>query len=130
MITQDATHRFVSDTEKGTWNAKASTTVASQSANGLMAAADKKKLDGINLSAYQPKLSFVKKTVTLQSASATIPIGVPGFNKDTHLLMVFKNSVYLEVTDDYTIDTSSTNINLIGGTAAIGTVFNLIVIKF
>lgn len=35
MITQDATHRFVSDTEKNTWNAKASTAVVSTTANGL-----------------------------------------------------------------------------------------------
>ncbi len=46
-ITQDANHRFVTDTEKTTWNGKASTTVATQSANGLMSAADKKKLDGV-----------------------------------------------------------------------------------
>lgn len=36
MITQDATHRFVSDTEKNTWNAKASTSLVSTTANGLM----------------------------------------------------------------------------------------------
>ena len=36
MITQDATHRFVTDTEKTTWNAKASTAVVSTTANGLM----------------------------------------------------------------------------------------------
>ena len=47
MIEQDATHRFVTDTEKTTWNGKASTAVATQSANGLMSAADKKKLDGV-----------------------------------------------------------------------------------
>ena len=47
MITQDATHRFVTDTEKSTWNAKASTAVATTSANGLMSKADKSKLDGI-----------------------------------------------------------------------------------
>ena len=35
MITQDATHRFVTDTEKNTWNGKASTAVVSTSANGL-----------------------------------------------------------------------------------------------
>ena len=46
-ITQDTTHRFVTDTEKTTWNGKASTAVATQSANGLMSAADKKKLDGV-----------------------------------------------------------------------------------
>lgn len=48
MITQDATHRFVTDTEKSTWNAKASTSVATVSTNGLMSATDKAKLDGIS----------------------------------------------------------------------------------
>lgn len=47
MIEQDATHRFITDTERSTWNGKASTAVATQSANGLMSAADKKKLDVI-----------------------------------------------------------------------------------
>ena len=35
MITQDATHRFVTDTEKNTWNSKASTALVSTTANGL-----------------------------------------------------------------------------------------------
>ena len=47
MIQEDGSHRFVSDTEKTDWNNKASTTVASQSAAGLMSAADKKKLDDL-----------------------------------------------------------------------------------
>ena len=47
MIQEDATHRFVSDTEKTDWNNKASTALASQSAAGLMSAADKKKLDDL-----------------------------------------------------------------------------------
>ena len=47
MIQEDASHRFVTDTEKATWNNKASTAVASPSANGLMSAADKKKLDDL-----------------------------------------------------------------------------------
>uniref|UniRef100_UPI003FD7EC88 hypothetical protein n=1 Tax=Alistipes putredinis TaxID=28117 RepID=UPI003FD7EC88 len=47
VIVQDSTHRFVTDTEKTTWNGKASTAVATRSANGLMSAADKKKLDVI-----------------------------------------------------------------------------------
>ena len=47
VIVQDSTHRFVTDSEKTTWNGKASTTVATQSANGLMSAADKKKLDDL-----------------------------------------------------------------------------------
>ena len=47
MITEDETHKFVTDTEKSTWNAKADTTVASGEANGLMSSTDKTKLDGI-----------------------------------------------------------------------------------
>lgn len=41
-ITQDTTHRFVTDAEKTAWSGKASTAVATQSADGLMAAADKR----------------------------------------------------------------------------------------
>ena len=47
QITQDSTHRFVTDTEKTTWNGKASTSVATTSANGLMSSSDKTKLNGI-----------------------------------------------------------------------------------
>ena len=46
-VTQDATHRFVSDTEKDTWNKKANAEEATQSKAGLLSAADKKKLDGV-----------------------------------------------------------------------------------
>ena len=61
IITQDASHRFVTDTEKSTWNGKASTAVATTSVNGLMAAADKKKLDGL------------QKTLTIQLNGAGQP---------------------------------------------------------
>ena len=47
MITEDTDHRFVTDTEKSTWNNKASTEVATIEANGLMSKEDKTKLDGI-----------------------------------------------------------------------------------
>lgn len=50
-VSQSASYRFVSDTEKSTWNGKASTSVASTTANGLMSAADKSKLDAITASA-------------------------------------------------------------------------------
>lgn len=47
MITEDSTHRFATDAEKSTWNAKASTSAATTSTSGLMSSADKTKLDGI-----------------------------------------------------------------------------------
>ncbi|WP_214810958.1 pyocin knob domain-containing protein [Exiguobacterium sp. s127] len=51
MIVESATKRFTSDTEKAAWNAKASTAVATTSANGLMSATDKTKLDGVSTGA-------------------------------------------------------------------------------
>lgn len=51
VISQDANNRFVTDAEKATWNGKASTSVATTSAAGLMSAADKGKLDGMVLAA-------------------------------------------------------------------------------
>lgn len=48
MITQDANNRFVTDAEKNTWNAKASTAVATSSANGLLSKEDKQKIDRIS----------------------------------------------------------------------------------
>lgn len=61
IIAQTSTGRFVSDAEKSTWNAKAGTSVATTSSNGLMASADKSKLNGINSGAQ------VNPTISTQS---------------------------------------------------------------
>ena len=50
-VVQDETHRFVTDTEKTTWNSKAGTDKATGSADGLMAKEDKVKLDAIEAEA-------------------------------------------------------------------------------
>lgn len=47
QITEDSTHRTVTDAEKLTWNGKADTNVATTSVNGLMSSTDKTKLDGV-----------------------------------------------------------------------------------
>ena len=44
IITTDSTHRFVTDSQISTWNNKASTAVATTSANGLMSSTDKTNL--------------------------------------------------------------------------------------
>lgn len=49
MIVEDTLKRFVSDTEKNTWNNKASTAVATQSSAGLMSGLDKTKLDSLSV---------------------------------------------------------------------------------
>ena len=51
IIAQDTGNRFVTDAEKATWNGKASTSTATTTANGLMSAADKSKLNGVEDSA-------------------------------------------------------------------------------
>ena len=47
MITEDSTHRFVTDEEKTKWDAKASTDVVTTFTNGLMSKDDKVKVNGI-----------------------------------------------------------------------------------
>ncbi|WP_438723788.1 pyocin knob domain-containing protein [Enterococcus sp. DIV1420a] len=53
IITQDATHRFVTDAEKIGWNEKASKDLATTLLNGLMSSNDKAKLDGIEAGAQK-----------------------------------------------------------------------------
>jgi len=69
IVTQDTTHRFVSDAEKASWNGKAETSPASEGAAGLMSAADKAKLDGIEGSAnnYSHPASHNASIINLDS---------------------------------------------------------------
>lgn len=61
MITEDSTHRFVTDTEKNTWNNKADKTLASATANGLMSSAHYSKLEALD----NNLASKVDKTTTV-----------------------------------------------------------------
>ena len=47
QLAADATHRLVTDTQIAGWDNKAEKTAATTTADGLMSAADKKKLDGV-----------------------------------------------------------------------------------
>lgn len=74
---------------------------------------------------------FKKNTVKTQSGSSRIAIGIEGFVKSVDLLMVFKNSVYLEENEDYIISADGLYIEKTegmwneSGTSS----FNFIVIK-
>ncbi len=59
----------------------------------------------------------------------TVPIGISAFDKATDILMVFKNSVHITQTTDYTINSTSTSIVKTSGTWASATTFNFIVFK-
>lgn len=70
QLTDDATHRLVTDSEKKTWGNKAEKTTATTSADGLMSKADKLKLDGVAVGAnnYQHPASHPASMIT-QDAS-------------------------------------------------------------
>lgn len=48
MITQDSTHRFITDTERVAWNEKASSAEATIAQKGLLSPTDKQKIDSID----------------------------------------------------------------------------------
>ncbi len=76
IIQQDTNNRLVSDTEKSTWNNKASTALATTSANGLMSKTDKSKLNGIASGAQVNTVTSVAgKTGAVSLAKADVGLG-------------------------------------------------------
>lgn len=71
-------------------------------------------------------VKFMKSSTTLDSATNQVSIGIDTFNKDKDLLLVYKNSVYLEVKEDYTISPDSKKIVSVEGQFSTGSVFNFI----
>ena len=93
MIVEDATHRFVTDTEKTTWNNKQNTltagtnvsisgntisatnttySVATTSANGLMSSTDKRNLNNV-------QVTGIKVITSGSFTTSTLPSGWLGF---------------------------------------------------
>ena len=81
--------------------------------------------------AVSANIEFKKNSVLVQSPVTEVAIGISGFNKDSDLLMVFKNTTYLEQEVSYTISSDSLYIqNKKGIWNESGTsLFNFIVIK-
>ena len=84
-------------------------------------------------------IKYLKQSVDLSNkeTSITIPTSFE-YNKSNDLLLVFKNSTYLEEEYDYTISSDSTTINMVTGTGtewyvddedAPSCLFNLVVFK-
>ncbi|MGL9969419.1 pyocin knob domain-containing protein [Enterococcus sp. DIV1420a] len=69
IITQDVTHRFVTDAEKIGWNEKASKDLATTLSNGLMSAADKLKINGIQAGAQKNPGNATAVTSGLMSST-------------------------------------------------------------
>lgn len=64
----------ITEAERTEWNAKASTSVATTSANGLMSKTDKSKLDGISSGANKADVSYAnsKLTKTIDGTSSDV----------------------------------------------------------
>lgn len=76
-------------------------------------------------------IKFKKNSVTISSPVNKVLIGIDGYNKNTDLLMVYKNTVYLEENVMYNISSDSLYItNPNGNWNESGTtLFNFVVIK-
>lgn len=72
-------------------------------------------------------VKFMKSSTTLSSSTNEVSINIDTFNKDKDLLLVYKNSVYLEETEDYTISPDNSKIISVDENFSTGTIFNFIV---
>lgn len=57
-IVENSNKRFVTDVDKSSWNAKAASTIATTTTNGLMSATDKNKLDTVTINAQPNQNAF------------------------------------------------------------------------
>ena len=87
MITEDSTHRFVTDTEKNTWNDKADKTLASATQDGLLSSENFSKLEALggNLDKKVDKTTTVngKPLSSNVTLSATDVGAIPSSQKGT-----------------------------------------------
>ncbi|BFH71214.1 hypothetical protein PsJ27TS7_52140 [Paenibacillus dendritiformis] len=100
IIAQDANNRFVSDTEKAAWNAKASTDEATATTKGLMPASDKAKLD-------ESTASATPGTLVQRDASGRFKAATPSAKTD-----VARKSEVDTVQDDLDAHKADANIHV------------------
>lgn len=74
-------------------------------------------------------IAFKKNSVVIPNAIDRVAIGIQGYNKKTDLLMVYKNTIYLEEDRMYSISEDSQYIIIPNGNWEANTLFNFIVIK-
>lgn len=79
-------------------------------------------------------LDVLKNSVTITAPTNSLAIGISDYNKETDILFVYKNSVYIEETSDYIITSDSKRIQTPAGvtweaSADIPTTFNFVVLS-
>lgn len=73
---------------------------------------------------------YLKSNITLIENTGEVSIGISDYNKTTDLLLVYKNSVYIENSIDYNISSDSLKITSISPEVWMsGTQFNFICLK-
>lgn len=76
-------------------------------------------------------MASFRNSVTVSSANRYVDIGISQFNKNTDILFVYQNSVYLELDQDYALD-DSTRIRCLNGnwcSSGQPQTFNFVVLK-
>jgi hypothetical protein len=122
-LLQDASNRFVTDAEKTTWNAKASTAVATTGANGLMSSTDKTKLDNLaagSVTSVAGKTGVVTLVASDVGALATTGGTISGnvtLNNNIQIQSkkvdaTVKNLLYLSASDNINVGQSDTPLRL------------------
>jgi phage-related tail fiber protein len=80
IISQDSSHRMVTDTNISTWNAKASTTLATTSVNGLMSTTYASKLEGISANANKVEQSSTNGNIKIDGVEKVVYTHPTGTN--------------------------------------------------
>ncbi len=75
------------------------------------------------------KVVSYKNTVELSVNTSTVTIGISQYTHTSDVLMVFKNTTYIEKDIDYTISSDGLSINKVGGEWTTPSTFNFIVLK-
>lgn len=86
-------------------------------------------LEYINSNKGGSNITFKKHSVVIQQATDKVNIEIEGYNKYTDLLMVYKNTVFLEDDRMYKISDDSLYITNPNGNWEVESLFNFIVIK-
>ena len=105
-IAQDASNRLVTNAEKSGWSAKAETDAATPSVDGLMSAADKSKLNGIEASANNyshpatHSLDIITETTSKKIMTDTERYKLPEIKKSVNIQNLMSCGVVVQISID------------------------------
>ena len=136
-LLDDETHRLVTDTDINAWYNKQNALgftpeniankaqpngYASLDANGLV---PENQLPIVKTGV----VTTLYNRVVLETSSSEVLIGIANFNKDKDVLMLYQNSTYIALNQDYSISSDNLKVINLNGTWAAGTVIDLTVFQ-